>query len=134
MPEELLPPVSPTLRWVLGVLRAGIRALRTNRQTVGGIERALRGMAMVPPFGLLLVILRARAWLRGPIEVTATATTGDRFRCRPPDLIQMYLWLFDVWEPDLTTFVVERLRAGDGFIDVGANIGYFSALAARCVA
>jgi FkbM family methyltransferase len=45
----------------------------------------------------------------------------------------MYLWLFDVWEPDLTTFIVERLRDGDGFIDVGANIGYFSALAARRV-
>ena len=45
----------------------------------------------------------------------------------------MYLWLFDVWEPDLTTFLFERLRPGDGFIDVGANIGYFSALAARQV-
>lgn len=126
--------MSQVLRSVLAALRACIRSLRTDRSTVGGIERALRAIAMVPPFGLLLIILRARAWLRGPIEVTATATTGDRFRCRPPDLIQMYLWLFDVWEPDLTTFIVERLHAGDGFIDVGANIGYFSALAARRVA
>ena len=122
------------LQSVLGALRACIRSLRTNRQRVGAIERTLRAIAMVPPFGLLLIILRARAWLYGAIEVTASAATGDRFRCRPPDLIQMYLWLFDVWEPDLTTFVFERLRAGDTFIDVGANIGYFSAMAARCVA
>jgi FkbM family methyltransferase len=88
---------------------------------------------MVPPFGLLLVILRARARLFGPIDVSVTASSGDHFRCRPPDFIQMYLWLFDVWEPDLTAFISDRLSAGDGFIDVGANIGYFSALAARRV-
>jgi len=90
-------------------------------------------VAMVPPFGLLLVLLRARAKLSGPIDVVVIAITGDRFRCRPPDFIQMYLWLFDIWEPDLTSFISDRLTAGDVFVDVGANIGYFSALAARRV-
>jgi FkbM family methyltransferase len=45
----------------------------------------------------------------------------------------MYLWLWGVWEPELSAFISEGLRPGDGFLDVGANIGYFSALASRCV-
>lgn len=88
---------------------------------------------MVPVFGLILVIVRVRARLYGAIDVFVTASTGDRFHCRPPDFIQMYLWLFDIWEPDLTAFISSRLATGDSFIDVGANIGYFSALAARRV-
>jgi len=45
----------------------------------------------------------------------------------------MYIWLFGVWEPELTTFIAHGLRPGDGFLDVGANIGYFSVLAGERV-
>jgi FkbM family methyltransferase len=45
----------------------------------------------------------------------------------------MYLWLFGTWEPELTAFIAQGLRPGDAFLDVGANIGYFSVLAARGV-
>ncbi len=38
-----------------------------------------------------------------------------------------------VWEPNLSNFIVSRLRHGDTFVDVGANIGYYTLLAARCV-
>jgi len=120
-------------RLTIGSLHACIRWLQTERANVSRPEQILRMIVMVPPFGLLLVILRARARLYGPIDVFVTSSTGDRFHCRPPDFIQMYLWLFDVWEPDLTAFISERLSDGDGFVDVGANIGYFSALAARRV-
>ena len=125
--------MSNTLRLILSSLRACIRWLRTEREHVSRPEQFFRRVAMVPPFGVLLVILRARAWMYGPVEFSVVAATGDRFRCLPPDFIQMYLWLFDIWEPDLTAFIVSRLAEGDTFIDVGANIGYFSALAARCV-
>jgi FkbM family methyltransferase len=126
-------PMNALTRLTVDSLRACIRWLRTERASVSRPEQILRMIAMVPPFTLLLVILRVRARLHGPIDVFATSPSGARFHCRPPDFIQMYLWLFDVWEPDLTAFVSERLSAGDGFIDVGANIGYFSALAARRV-
>lgn len=49
------------------------------------------------------------------------------------DLIQRYLYLFGAWEPHLTGWLRRRLRPGDGFVDVGANIGVFSVLAARLV-
>ena len=49
------------------------------------------------------------------------------------DILQQYLYYFGVWEPDMTAFIRRVLAFGDVFIDVGANIGYFSLLAARCV-
>jgi FkbM family methyltransferase len=88
---------------------------------------------MLPAFVPLLIMLRIAAWLRITMEVKCQTSAGNRFMCRLPDLIQLYLWLFDIWEPDLTEFIQRRLAPGDGFIDVGANIGYFTALAARRV-
>jgi FkbM family methyltransferase len=49
------------------------------------------------------------------------------------DLIQRYLYLFGVWEPRMTQWLTRRLRSGDTFVDVGANIGYFSVLASKLV-
>jgi FkbM family methyltransferase len=36
------------------------------------------------------------------------------------------------YEPHLTALIAETLRAGSVFVDVGANIGFFTLLAARC--
>lgn len=49
------------------------------------------------------------------------------------DIIQQYLYYFGTWEPQVTAFVLRRLQPGDGFVDVGANIGFFSLLASRKV-
>jgi FkbM family methyltransferase len=49
------------------------------------------------------------------------------------DLVQRYIYLFGVWEPDLTYWIQDRLKPGDIFVDVGANVGYFTLLAARSV-
>ncbi len=38
-----------------------------------------------------------------------------------------------IWEPYETSLVLSLLRAGDVFVDVGANVGYFSVLAASVV-
>lgn len=38
-----------------------------------------------------------------------------------------------IWEPYETSLLLELLRPGDVFVDVGANIGYFSVLAASRV-
>ncbi len=37
------------------------------------------------------------------------------------------------WEPHVTSALLSVLRAGDTFLDIGANIGYFSLLAASVV-
>ncbi|CAM5626439.1 FkbM family methyltransferase OS=Streptomyces tendae OX=1932 GN=GUR47_20970 PE=4 SV=1 [Streptomyces tendae] len=68
-----------------------------------------------------------------PRRAVVEARSGGRFAVDTQDLIQRYLYLFGAWEPHLTAWLRRRLRPGDGFIDVGANIGAFSVLAARLV-
>ncbi|MFI6337772.1 FkbM family methyltransferase [Streptomyces sp. NPDC050535] len=59
--------------------------------------------------------------------------SGARFAVDTQDLIQRYLYLFGVWEPHMTSWLRSRLGPGDGFVDVGANIGVFSVLASQLV-
>lgn len=68
-----------------------------------------------------------------PRRLTAVTRFGARMRLDTRDLIQRYVYLFGVWEPHLTRWVAGALRPGDTFVDVGANIGYFSLLAASRV-
>ncbi|MET7312950.1 FkbM family methyltransferase [Streptomyces sp. NPDC005571] len=68
-----------------------------------------------------------------PVTGTARTRFGAVFAVDTHDVIQRYLHLFGVWEPHLTHWMQLRLRPGDAFIDVGANIGYFSVLASRQV-
>ncbi len=73
-------------------------------------------------------------WLREhPRRRVVRVRSGDRFAVDTEDLIQRYLYLFGVWEPHLTAWLRRRLRPGDAFVDVGANIGVFSVLASRLV-
>lgn len=61
------------------------------------------------------------------------ARFGARFAVDTRDLIQRYIYLFGVWEPHMTRWLQHRLQPGDTFIDVGANIGYYSVLASGLV-
>ncbi|WP_210585055.1 FkbM family methyltransferase [Streptomyces sp. GESEQ-35] len=58
---------------------------------------------------------------------------GARFAVDTQDLIQRYIYLFGVWEPHMTAWLRGRLRPGDTFVDVGANVGYFAVLGSRLV-
>ncbi|MFD6192379.1 FkbM family methyltransferase [Streptomyces sp. NPDC060275] len=80
----------------------------------------------------------ATRWLNAhlrehPRRAVVELPSGGRFAVDTQDLIQRYLYLFGAWEPHLTAWLRRRLRPGDGFVDVGANIGVFSVLAARLV-
>jgi FkbM family methyltransferase len=68
-----------------------------------------------------------------PFFATARTSSGHLVNCDVSDLIQTYIYYFGIWEPNLTAFISRRLKSGDYFIDVGANIGYFSLLASRLV-
>ena len=46
------------------------------------------------------------------------------------DLLGLYVRVFGVWEPHLSAVIKSRLGAGDVFVDVGANSGWYSLLAA----
>lgn len=67
------------------------------------------------------------------IETIETTKFGFRLRCNSEDLIQARIIYFGEWEPNLTSFLRRRLKNDDVFIDIGANIGYYSILAAQLV-
>jgi len=66
-----------------------------------------------------------------------------RRRVRLPNGLQMELGLLDLierqlrtrgeWEPSVGQAIADLLQPGDTFLDIGANIGYFSLLAAKIV-
>lgn len=47
--------------------------------------------------------------------------------------VDRYIYIHKNWEPDIAAVVVRELKLGEVFLDVGANIGYFSLLAAQIV-
>lgn len=106
----------------LGEALAGL-AVRYVRQGPGTLGKAALAERLLNPY---LREHPRRAVVEAP-------RAGGRFAVDTQDLIQRYLYLFGAWEPHLTGWLRRRLRPGDGFVDVGANIGVFSVLAARLV-
>lgn len=68
-----------------------------------------------------------------PRRRRARTRFGATFAVDTQDLIQRYLYVFGLWEPHLTRWLRRRLRPGDVFVDVGANVGYYSVLASPLV-
>ncbi|MFE4174204.1 FkbM family methyltransferase [Streptomyces sp. NPDC056909] len=68
-----------------------------------------------------------------PRQRVVRSRFGARFAVDTQDLIQRYIYLFGVWEPHMTRWLRGRLEPGDTFVDVGANIGYYSVLASQLV-
>lgn len=58
---------------------------------------------------------------------------GGRLAGNQSDLLPKCAYWFGVWEPVLSRYVSDALEPGDGFLDVGANVGYFSVMAAHRV-
>ncbi len=55
------------------------------------------------------------------------------FDADPVDLIQYSVLLTGEWEPEETAVLRELLSPGSVFYDIGANVGYFTLLAAQIV-
>jgi FkbM family methyltransferase len=76
-------------------------------------------------------VFRLCHWHR--LRTTAPTAFGTRHKVQFPDKIQRYIFYFGVWEPAITAFIRGSLAPGDKFVDVGANIGYYTCLAATLV-
>jgi FkbM family methyltransferase len=64
---------------------------------------------------------------------SARTVFGSRLRGDTQEVLQQHVYYFGVWEPNLTRWLQARLGPGDVFVDVGANVGYFTLLASRAV-
>lgn len=70
-------------------------------------------------------------WRRLPI--TATTRFGAEMQGGFPDIIHTYLYFFGTWEPGITRLFRNHIRSGDTVIDIGANVGTHTMLAASLV-
>lgn len=94
---------------------------------------SLVGAAYTASYGLFWVYINVACRRGRQVVFDGTTTFGATIPCRYPDLIPVHIHLYDVWEPTLTRLMQLHLRTGDAFVDVGANIGYFSLLCADAV-
>jgi FkbM family methyltransferase len=60
-------------------------------------------------------------------------TEYGRFTGDSSDYLSRYVYYFGQWEPGVTQLIRRRLRHGDTFVDVGANAGWYTLLAAHSV-
>ncbi|MCA1706671.1 MAG: FkbM family methyltransferase [Actinobacteria bacterium] len=93
---------------------------------------ALSGEATsVKNFVLRHVVLTGLAAARRPFERSVGSDLV--FRANSEDFLPVMILMFGVWEPVLTQFLRRRLKPGRVFVDVGANLGWFTSNAARWV-
>lgn len=83
-------------------------------------------------WGQLQILLAYRLHLKKPI-VKAKTFWGDEMKMILPDRTLYFFGLLGRNELLLTDFVINNLKAGDVFIDVGANVGYYTLLASTIV-
>ncbi|WP_163699999.1 FkbM family methyltransferase [Mycolicibacterium sarraceniae] len=117
----------------LHVTRAAVMRLRTSKRHVPVLEKLIRTALFLPLYIPAALVLRGAARLNISTTLPRSTQLGFAMMCRITDMIGGYIWIFGEWEPDLTRFIASRLRDGDVFVDVGANAGYYSMLAARSV-
>jgi FkbM family methyltransferase len=70
-------------------------------------------------------------WLQ--TDLVAPCKFGARLHVDARDVIGRYIYFFGEWEPNLTEWLGQTLEDGDVFVDVGANVGYFTLLASTLV-
>jgi FkbM family methyltransferase len=74
-----------------------------------------------------------RAWMKSGRNQLARTKFGAEMHCDLRDLIPSMIFHFGLWEPDISHCISCHLSEGDVFVDVGANLGYYSLLASKIV-
>lgn len=126
----------PLAWWVWLVLGSALAVLALVLPVPSGIVRAV--LAVIPLPGrflapLLRVLGRRVRYPAAPAAIRL-ARWGIRIEIRQyTDLIQRHLYFLGYFELREARFVRSILREGDRVIDVGANIGWYTLLAARAV-
>jgi FkbM family methyltransferase len=110
-------------------LRAWIAWWRPHGCSLLRLRQLAAAAATMPLFLLMCASFLIYTRFYGPLRIEGTLANGTRLKCQLPDVVQLYVFLFGVWEPDISAFIRQRLSPGDAFVDVGAHVGYHSLLA-----
>jgi FkbM family methyltransferase len=76
-----------------------------------------------------LRILRYLEMLLGERRIVATTIYGFLMAVDKNDLIQRHILYERLWESDLSILLAQELTEEDIFLDIGANVGYFTCFA-----
>lgn len=101
------------------------KAVSWNRQ--GNDRQSLRLAPFFTAWG------RALYDLRTPFFETLTLINGPILTLNLSEKTQRQIFSHKLFEAGLSRFVLRNLEFGDTFVDVGANVGYFSILAGAVV-
>jgi FkbM family methyltransferase len=113
--------------------RARVLALRNRLFGLLGRYLLVAPHRFPPRLRVLAYRLRNVGLQEWPVQGIAQVPGVGSVACDTADYIQRYLYLFGVWEPAISELMRSRLGPGQVFVDVGANIGYYSLLAANAV-
>lgn len=67
------------------------------------------------------------------LEFEASIKYGLKMKLHTREKIDQFIYYWGYWEPNETWALQQLLKLGDTFVDVGANVGYFTLLGARLV-
>lgn len=65
------------------------------------------------------------------LSVVGHDRVGNSIACDTSEFMQCHIAVFGIWEPQITHYLLSKECTQGIFIDVGANIGYYSLLASR---
>ncbi len=117
MAGSLLSRVAARTRQALGV--------ELLAQRLDGVEAGLRSVSDHYPYGPIYL---------GDHTALVAARWGGKLIVDTRDaLLSPWLLLDGLWESHITGWLERHLQPGQTFVDVGANIGYFTVLAGRLV-
>ncbi len=66
-------------------------------------------------------------------EVVASTRAGAVLLVDATSIVGKHIYYFGVWEPVITQWITRRLSPGDTFVNVDANVGYYTTLASSLV-
>jgi FkbM family methyltransferase len=79
------------------------------------------------------LLSRLAAWRKRPVTVRAKTFWGESMDVVLPDTVSIALYQYRFFESGLTRIVLEYLKPGMTFFDVGAHFGYFTLLGSHLV-
>ena len=106
---------------------------RVRRFLTPLVRRYIRSFPFIAGKGLFWTRVVAPYFAWRSYNFVASTIFGKKLAGNTIEMLQQYIYFFGVWEPDLTSWITRKLAPGDTFIDVGANIGYYSLLASTLV-
>jgi hypothetical protein len=90
-------------------------------------DRIMRSLYLLPASKAIEFYIR---WRRKSLKVTRVQIASLKYLCDPSEGVRMQLANKGSYEPETTAIFSSLLTKGINAVDVGANIGYYTILAA----